>query len=430
MPRRDKLLAAPDSLRGAEERRKYTARKARLQAEKLRLTAQKLKKRPSVEDLLADVIRVAEDRETNPFWKFRSISRRRYELYGHFPVDFLDQQFGTFAHAKQVAGLEDQPGDRLWRTRRADTSRKEHAGRYVTRHITPYVAGAEATRKLTDAYLMLSISDTHATFLDPFTWACFLRAIKDLRPDGVLFNGDILEGSEISRHPKIPGWTLPLQLELDFQREMTRQVRESAAHGGDIWVTGGNHGVDRLASYFTQVSPALANLRSLRIDQLLGLDDYKVKLLLGGTIASPQGTEDQKSGFLLFGNYRVHHGTKLGQHPAHSELRAAGRSGQSGHVHRAQVAYGTSEADAGMSWMCTPCACTGHAAKSYIKGTTDGWQRGFGIAWIFPDGRVHQYPVITDGEWCHVEGYQYRRGKIPDSMEPTKLWLPEAEKWL
>lgn len=421
---RQNLVAAPNQTLGSRvERMKYQQRKAREAAEKARLRASKSKKRPTIEDMLADIVRVAEDKDTNPFWQHRSISRRRYELYGHFPVEYIDQEFGQFEHAKQVAGLADQPGTRVWRTSRAGQSRREHAGRYLERCVRPYMVDAAKARRLADAELMLSISDTHATFLDPFTWGCFLQAIRDLKPHRVLINGDFLEGSRISRHPKVPGWTVELQLELDFAREMFRQIREEANHDGELWITGGNHDVDRLAMYLTQVAPEIAGLRSVRLDELLGLKDYRANVAMGGTIASPEGTEDQKAGFLLHGFYRVHHGTKLGDNPAMGELRAAGRSGQSGHVHRASVAYGTTERDAGMSWMSTPCACTDHAAKSYIKGTTSGWQRGFGVAWLLPGNRVHQYPVVTDGGICHVEGFEYRRPKGLRDPDPQKLWL-------
>jgi hypothetical protein len=378
--------------------------------------------------MLADIVRCAEDEDTNPFAKFRSISRRRYELYGHFPVEALDQQFGQFSHALEVAGLRDQPGDRMWRANRAAESRRAHADRYLRRYVHPYVKRSRPMDG--ESYLMPSISDTHAQFLCPFVWLAFLQVVKDLKPDGVLLNGDILEGAEVSRFPKIPGWTRPFQEELDFVRLMFGQLR-AVGHEGDIFYTGGNHGVDRLASYLTQVSPALSGLRTLRIDKLLGLDEHRVTILQGGTIASPAGTEDDKPGFLMFGHYRVHHGTILGQHPAAGELRSAGRSGQSGHVHRASVAYGTTERDEALSWMSTPCGCRHEAARAYIRGSNTGWQRGFGLARIFADGGVDQHPVVVQkGEIIVVEGREYRR---PDALRDPKaegLWVEGMERWV
>ena len=427
----DELLAAPDTLReNSTERMKYSQRKEQERAKTERLRARKLKEDPSTEDLLADLIRVAEDEDTNPWHEFRSISRRRYELYGYYPVEFVDREFGQFAHALEVAGLRDQPGTRLWRATRARASRDEHRQRYLDRYVEPYVARQESFRELHAPYLLLSISDSHAQNLDPFVWLAFRQAVADLKPDGVLFNGDTIDGSEISRHPKIPGWTVPLQDELDFQREMVRQLREDVGFSGDLFLTGGNHGVDRLANYLTQVAPALANLRSLRIDELFGLEEFDVKLLQGGSISSPAGSEDAKPGFLLWDFYRIHHGTKLGQSPAAAELKAAGRSGQSGHVHRAALAFGTTERDEGLSWMTTPMSARHEVGRCYVKGSTTGWQRGFGIAWLYPDHSVSQYPVIVTGSPDRVtfEGHIYERPKGLVDPEPRGVWLRDFAK--
>lgn len=422
----DKFLAAPDSLLNSKkERCKAETRKARLEAEQKRIDAEKSDQVPSEEDLLADIIRAAEDENTNPWAKWKIISRKRYLLYGWFPIRFIDERYGQFEHAKQVAGLIDQAGTRMKKASRAQASRREHAARYIERVIRPHVIkNPELLREAQGARLLLSISDTHGTFLDPFTWQVFLAAVRDLKPDIVYLNGDVLEGSEISRFPKVPGWTVPLQLEFDFAREMFRQIR-GVGHTGDLIWGGGNHGIDRIAMYLTQVARDLSGLRSLRFDKLMELDGLNVQLAQGGTIASPDGTEDDKRGLLLYDSYRIHHGTLLGQAPAVAELRAAGRSGQSGHSHRAQLAYGITEAVEGLSWMCTPAGCTELAARAYMKGTITGWQRGFGICYLYPDGDVHQYPVVTDRDRATVDGYIYTRGAGLPNSDPSKLWIKE-----
>lgn len=423
----EEFLAAPDSVRqNTEEFAKLQKRKARERAREEQLRAAKSDEEPTIEDMLSDIIRVAEDPVTNPWYEFRSMSRRRYELYGHYPIIFIDREFGQFNRALEAAGLRDEQGTRLWRAGRAVASKNAHVGRYVERYILPYVRKRpELQRDLDREVLMLSISDTHATFLDPFTWACFLMAIRDLKPEIVYLNGDILEGAEISSHVKIPGWTVPLAMEFEFQREMIRQVREEAKHEGVLVLGAGNHGLDRIARYLAQVASSLASLPSLRYDVLAGLDEFDVTLAQGGTIASPPGTEEHKAGMLLYGFYRIHHGTKLGATPAANELKAAGRSGQSGHVHRASLFYGANEATQGMSWMTTPMGCTERAGRAYIKGTTAGWQKGFGVAFLRPSGSVHQYPVVTDSDAAHVEGYVYHRSDLAPEKDPDPQtnWL-------
>jgi hypothetical protein len=428
----DELLAAPDLTRANEtERRKYTQRKARELAREEQLRQSKSSDVPTVEDLLADIVRVAEDPDTNPWHEHRSISPRRYERYGHYPIEFISREFGQFNHALEVAGLRDQPGTRLWRANRAKESRREHAERYLERHVQPYVIDPGAFDFNDDgSYSIISISDTHSQFLCPFVWFAYLSALRDIRPDQTLWNGDTLEGAEISSYEQIPGWTENLQSEFDFHREMARQVREDAGFVGDFVITGGNHGIDRFARYMTQVARKLVHLRDLRIDKQLGLADYNVQLFQGGTIMSPQGEENAQRGLLLFDFYRVHHGVRLGAHPAAAELKDAGRSGQSGHVHRADLAFGTNEAHQALSWMSTPMGCRHEVARAYIKGTTTGWQKGLGFARLFPDGTVHQYPcVVTRGrdgrERITIEGITYFRPEDMDDPEPRGQWLSE-----
>ncbi len=427
----DQLLAAPAALLNSkQEKQKAVERKARELAEQKRLEASKSTEIPSVEDLIKDLVRVAEDPVTNPVWhKFRSISRRRYELFGFYPVRFVDRQFGTFAHAKEVAGLTDEEGTRLWRAARAKQSREEHAQRYFERYLQPYTVSQRANRDLHEPYLLLSISDTHAHFLDPFVWACFIQAIRDLKPNGVLLNGDILDGGELSSHPQIRGRSLKLKDELAFQRTMFRQIR--SVHDGDLFSTCGNHDLaSRLPRYLSQVDSVISEIDDRRVDELMGLREFDVQLFHGGSVKSPRGTEDAVPGFLMFGFYRIHHGTKLGEVPSASELRSMGRSGQSGHVHRASLFYGTTEPTEGMSWMSTPMGAR-HEVGHYIASPCTGWQRGFGVAWLYPSGVAHQYPVVVQGkpERMVVEGHTYERNSSLVDPNPITSgnWLEKMK---
>ncbi len=429
----DEFLAAPENLKkNKAELKKAKDRKAKEAARRAREMAGKSTEKPSIEDILADIVRVAEDKDTNPFHEFRSISARRYEIWGYYPMAFLVEEFGTFSHALEVAGLRDQPGTRLLKSVKANASRRAHATRYFERYVSPYVGDTESVRMAGRSFRILSISDLHSTLLDPYVWLAFLSAVRDLRPDAVVLNGDVMDLVSLGRHPKVPGHTPDLQLELDFCKALYRELRK--VHEGYIWDVMGNHDIGvRLSAHLTQVDPAMASLRCLRVDELLGWGEHGVELFHGGQLMSPVGTEDQKSGALLFGCYRITHGTRLGQTPALAELRAAGRSGQSGHVHRAGLAYGTTEALEGMSWLSTPMAATQAVGKFYIKGVTAGWTRGFGYCEITPTGGVHQYPVVVqcapDGsERISVEGFAYTRTPGMGDPNPMENWMDD-ERW-
>lgn len=407
------------------EKVKLARRKAHDLAVAERELASKRSEKPSVEDILADMVRVAEDRACNPFYKDRTLSAKRYKRFGHYPIDYIYREFGQFEHAKQVAKLVDGPGDRAKKSARSEQSRREHAGRYVERHIRPYVQAPDSG-PLSKTRLVLSISDTHAHFLSAFTWHCFLRACKALEPDVIYLNGDIIEGAEIARFPKIRGWTTPLHSEFDFAREMFRQLRR-VCPDAEIWWGAGNHGLDRIAMFLTTTAAnALMGFDSLRFDKLAGVDDYDIKLSQGGTLLSPKGTEEEQPGTTFHGFYTVYHGVALGQNPMLTELRNEGRSGQSGHVHRAGLAYSTTESGGAMSWMSTPMGCTPVAGRSYMfKRRNTGWQEGFGVAWLHPGGRVHQYPVVTSGGVAMFEGICIENEGM-EQPDPTGLWVADT----
>lgn len=420
----DELLAAPELTKlNDTEQRKYRQRKSKEEAHAARIAQSKSTEEPTIEDMLADMIRVAEDPNLNNWYETRVLGRKLYEIHGKFFLSDIFNQFGTWAYASEVAGLRDQAGTRLRRGARSIASRKEHAARYLKRYALPYAPKPEDYRELDGSYLILSISDTHALFLNIFVWHSFLSAIKDLRPDCVLLNGDILEGAEISRHPKIPGWTVPLQMEFDFVYEMLRQIRQ--VFDGDLIFTGGNHGVDRLAMYLTQEAKGLSSLRTLRIDKLLGLDEFDVQLFQGGTISSPEGTENDLHGLLMFNCFHIHHGTLLGKTPAMGELMASGYSGISGHVHRGQLFCGTTRRHRALNWMTLPMGCTPLAGRAYVK-AGDGWQQGFGKSRIFPNGQVRQQVVLCDGGVCEIEGFVYTRDESIPDPDPMTLWLPDV----
>lgn len=417
------FLSAPDSVRkNKAELKKYLDRKMEQAAEEEREKNSKLPGDPSIEDMLKDLRQVAADPQKNPFWADKTLSRKRYKRFGSWYISAIEKQFGQFNHALEVAGLRDQPGTRTAKAVRAAQSRKEHAGRYQERYMHPYLIDIEH-REATGVECWITISDTHALFLDPFTWHCFLKTIQRLQPDGVYLNGDVFEGSAISAHPKIPSWHVGMDLERNFIKEMFRQIR--LIYDGELIWGAGNHGLDRWAMYLSQVAKDIADLPELRFDRMFGMDEFGVQLVQGGTWASPEGTEDHLPGTLLHGDYLFIHGTALGQTPSLTELRSHGYNGQSGHVHRASLIYATEERGGSRSWMSTPMGCVPRAGRAYLfKKRNTGWQTGYGIMFYHPGGRVHQYPVVTSDGVAFCEGMVFENPGIPEP-DPQKLWLPD-----
>lgn len=291
---------------------------------------------------------------------------------------------------------------------------------YARKYLLPHVNKFDRQfRNTTGTKCILIISDTHATYLDPVTWSIFLDVAKDLEPETVVMNGDILDGSSITRHLKYPDTVVDLSTEFAFCRRQFEQLRERLPSSRIVWVAG-NHGLDRLAKYLATTCPEVARLDNLRIDQLLRLDDLDIDLAQGGKYLSPKGTEHEGPRMCHYGVYLTTHGTRLGKYPAHAELAQWGISGTSGHVHRAQLAFGSIWKQRTLSWMSTPMGATIECGRAYIDDHA-GWQTGFGIAFIHK-GHVRQYPVLTDKGVAVVEGRVYEAKRIK-RKDPTKVWL-------
>lgn len=411
---------------GAREKALRAERKAHEAALEQRERNSKREEPPTREEMLADLVRVAEDPELNPLGhQSRTLTRPRYRRMGHFYIRDIERVCGTFEQAKVEARLVDSRATRAWKTNRAAARRRERVAEYQETYMHPYVYDP-SQRTAKDVELILSYGDSHAVYTDPFSWYAFLVACKELAPDIILANGDQLNLDEMSRYPKIPGWTVPFSLEREVVRTQFEQLRCICPDADIIWV-GGNHGINRIADYLTNVATALSGLDEMRFDQLFRLDDLGVQLAQGGTIASPKDQEESLPGVMFYDWYGVYHGTSLGQTPYAQELRSAGRSGQSAHVHRGGVAYASNEALGAHSWMTVPMMAHDRVGKSYMQQRRcTGWQRGMGVAFLHAGARrVHQYPVVTSGGVAMFEGIMLE-DPSPDQMPDWRRnWLED-----
>jgi hypothetical protein len=419
----DRFISAPDEVvSDPREASKLRDRKARDDARLERERLGKRKGKPSLEDLLADLVRVAEDEETNPFHEFRSISLRRYELYGYFPKEEV-LRHGRFAHLKTMAGLREGEGDRALLLAREYESKRQHDERYFNRYILPHVDKFPELRRATQkARLAVWISDTHSMFMDPFTWLAFLTFIEDAQPDIVVWGGDHVDGSEISTHPQVPGHTLPFQVELDVLNCMWKEARERCPHARFVWLES-NHFMPRFVRFLTQHAKTLSSMRTLRMDKILEFDDLDIEIIQPGTFLSPKGQEDKRPMIKLWDRLATTHGTIVSKMQASGELLHWGMSGWSGHCHRDQQVIGSSAGLKRFRWLSTPGATIDQAAKYYVKGNSPAWSRGFAIAESMGKG-LQLTPAITTDGVCMVNGFYYEhKGRLPKGVVPVrKFW--------
>ncbi len=120
---------------------------------------------------------------------------------------------------------------------------------------------------MADEALILVGSDAHFWPHRVTTaWKGFVWMARELQPDAIVWNGDMLDGARISRFPAGDQWTPSLQEELDVLHERDREIREAAPNAKYLWCVG-NHDL-RLVHALGKGSDELTRLQGV------GLDDW------------------------------------------------------------------------------------------------------------------------------------------------------------
>ena len=204
-----------------------------------------------------------------------------------------------------------------------------------------------------------------------------LPFIRDLQPDGVILNGDIVDSYQLSEFTKDPlsKWDLAREIK-EAHQLMSRLgwVREK------IWI-GGNH-EDRLRRYLWKHAPALACVPQVRFEALFGLAEHGFKWL-------PYGR------YIRLGKLLVTHGSQVVKHSAMSakaHFEKYGCSGLHGHTHRLGAYYITQR---GVPSVAYENGCLCRLDPEYAD--SPNWQQGFSVVHVFRGGyfNVQQVPVIN-----------------------------------
>jgi hypothetical protein len=224
--------------------------------------------------------------------------------------------------------------------------------------------------------------------------------VKDYEPDQLLCVGDEADSPEPSRWNKGTAgeYVGTLQKGLDRTHEVIAGFREAL---GDkpFHIQRSNHG-DRIRNYINRYAPALASLRSLHYEHLLGYDTLDVtyhtniyKFAPGWAMA--HGDE----GNLI----RTAGGTAL------SLARRTGVSIVCGHTHRLGIQHEHSAYNGRLNASLFGVE-VGHmmdlSKASYLKSGGANWQAGFGVLYV--DGsKVTPYVIPVAGRSFIVEGQKY-----------------------
>lgn len=172
--------------------------------------------------------------------------------------------------------------------------------------------------KLYDGVILIG-SDAHYWPGEPSTaHRAFVKFCRDLKPKIVVMNGDVLDGSSISRHAPI-GWEHRPSLiqEIEACQERLGEIVKAAEGAQYIWPLG-NHDA-RFETRLATVAPEYAKINGVHLSDHFGAE-----------------WQPCWSCFIN-DDLVVKHRFKSGVHAPHNNTVAAGRTMVTGHLHSLKV---------------------------------------------------------------------------------------------
>lgn len=219
---------------------------------------------------------------------------------------------------------------------------------------------------------IVTLCDAHAPYADEDALSIAFEVCKILQPP-IIVTHEWHDFYSLSRFCKDPNRITSLQEELDKVVYYYSELRDRCPDSR-ILLLHSNH-LERLKKYLWSQAPALNNIRSLQLENLLELKKNNIELL---------ETFDYNG--VLF-----KHGDIVRKHSAYTcraEFEKEGMSGVSGHTHRVGK-YSTRKRGGRYTWVEAGCLC--QLDPEYIEGTAD-WQQGMAIT-SFRDGHDSFYSI-------------------------------------
>jgi predicted phosphodiesterase len=235
------------------------------------------------------------------------------------------------------------------------------------------------------------INDIQIPYEDKRVLALVCGFIADLKPSGVILNGDIVDCYAISDFVPNPRGPRSIMPEV---RGASKLMGAIAPHTSSrIWI-GGNH-EDRLRRYEWKRIPQLADHPDLTFEGLFKLDQYGFKFLPYGSVYN-------------LGKLMVTHGSLVSKHSAISAKNHFDKYGTSvlvGHTHRLGVYYKRNVRGIHGAWE-NGCLCK--LTPEYAQ--HPDWQQGFSVVNVWPGGRysVQQLPILPGPSFMY--GGEYIKG--------------------
>ncbi len=227
---------------------------------------------------------------------------------------------------------------------------------------------------MTKTYVVLN--DIQLPFQDRRVLDLVLNFTNDLKPYGVILNGDITDCYPISDFVRCPGSHTDIMLEVKASEQLMKRL---VTIEKKVWI-GGNH-EDRMRRYQWKRIPELANHPDLTFPGLFHLDDHGFEWLEYGDV-------------FMLGKLMVTHGNLVSKHSAWSGKMTFEKYGTSvmvGHTHRLGVYYKRDIRGVHGAWE-NGCLCS--LTPEYVR--YPDWQQGFSVVHVEPNGffSVQQIPIL------------------------------------
>ena len=223
----------------------------------------------------------------------------------------------------------------------------------------------------------LVMNDLQIPWQDQRVIDLILEFVKELKPYGVILNGDVVDCYSLSTFNKNPIKDYSLQREI---REAAGLMYPLAKVTTERWWLGGNH-EDRLRRILWE-NPEFASLKALTFPELFLLRENGFKW-------KPYG------GVLHLGSLLVTHGSQVLKHSGQTARAHFDKYGTSiliGHTHRLGVYYRTNAKGIHASYE-NGCLCK--LTPEYVQ--YPDWQQGFAVVHVEEGGyfNVQQIPIIN-----------------------------------
>ena len=197
----------------------------------------------------------------------------------------------------------------------------------------------------------------------PVVYQAFCKVARSLKVDGVILNGDVIDGARISRHPPLRKSGAPsVDKEVEAAKKAIKELPKTKYR---LWAMG-NHDI-RIDSYIAQNANELS-------DYIISLSEH---------------FPDWEMAYAFNVNgVEVRHRWRGGVHTAYTNTMNSGITMVTGHTHQLQV---TAMRDRKGTRYGIECGMLGdpHGPQfEYTEGTPNRWQQGFVVLTFDDKGNV------------------------------------------